>query len=118
MSRFGPWRYDERTGMVAVYSGEELNCLDLPSDSFIYVRHWERKAEGLGFEVIEEDCAIGRLVAAAPELLEALKDVQAMRRAALQADERGDKLTPGDVFKRVDAAIALAEGRTHESAKR
>lgn len=105
----GPWRYDERTGMVAVYPGEEKNCLDLPADSFIYVRILERKAEGIGFQQVQEDKEIGKLVAAAPEMLEALKDVQAIRRSASGPDARGDKLTWTEVQKRVDAAIARAE---------
>jgi len=94
------WRYDERTGMVAVYAGEELNCLDLPSDCFIYVRYWKQKEGALGFEVVEEDKKIGRLVAAAPELLEALKDAVAIIYA------RGGS-TKGTS---IDAAIAKAEG--------
>lgn len=106
MRRFGPWRYDERTGMVAVYPGEELNCLDLPADSFIYVRHWERKADGNGFEVIEEDCAVGRMIAAVPDMREALG--VAAEALALPTSEEGK----ARALAVVRAAIAKAEGRS------
>lgn len=95
----GPWRYDERTGMVAVYSGEERNCLDLPSECFVYVRYWEQKPEGIGFDQIEEDREVARLIAAAPELLAGCK-------ASLGAFERGDAIDWDEIRR----AIEKAEG--------
>ena len=68
----GPWQYDERTGMVAVYAGERLNCLDGIGSHAIYSRSWTWN-EGTGhYNQKDEDKEIGRLVAAAPELLNAL----------------------------------------------
>jgi hypothetical protein len=103
-TRFGPWQYDERTGMVAVYSGKKLNCLDLPSEAFIYIRSWERKADGQGFLVIEEDCAIGRLVAAAPDMREALG--AAAEVLELKSSDAGN----AKALEVVRAAIAKADG--------
>lgn len=116
MSKREPWIYDERTGMVAVYAGEQLNCLDLPSDSFIYVRGWKRKTEGLGFEVIEEDKRIGKLVAAAPDLLEALKENIARHVDRCGCTDPGETQCPG--IEGALAAIAKAEGPDHQSGKK
>lgn len=114
------WIYDERGGIVAVYAGKgkdgtkELDCLDLPDDSFIYVRHWERKPEGLGFERIPEDCKIGRLVAAAPDLLSAAKEALTW----LSGDRccncchavEDEGCHPGCIAGKLREAIAKAEG--------
>lgn len=75
--KFGPWIYDERAGMVAVYSGPERNCLDLPDDCFVYVRHWEKKADGQGWEQIEEEKEIGKLIAKAPEMAQRIAELEA-----------------------------------------
>lgn len=65
----GPWKYDERPGIVAVYAGEEKNCLDLPHDCFLFVRGFARQKEG--WKVDLQACADARLIAAAPDLLAA-----------------------------------------------
>jgi hypothetical protein len=111
-----PWIYDERTGMVAVYSGPEMNCLEVPSDSFIYVRHWKNKADGtLGYEQVEEDKMIGRLVAAAPELLAAAEGALIWLSGdkccrACQA-VGAEPCKPGCVADKLRMAIAKAEGK-------
>lgn len=52
------WNYDERTGMVAVYSGEKRNCLVGP---FIFCSHFDRAADG---EFIRDElaCQNARLI--------------------------------------------------------
>lgn len=62
--------YDERGGMVAVYEADEpLNCLDLPANSFVYVRHFLRDTRG---RFIRDDaaCAMAKRIADADRLLE------------------------------------------------
>ena len=64
--------YDERPGVVAVYEAPLRHCLEMPADCFVFIRHWERLPEG-GWNRIEADCTLGKLIAAAPDLLAALK---------------------------------------------
>lgn len=108
------WTYDERTGMVAVYSGPAMNCLDVPSDSFIFVRYWKNKADGtLGYDQVEADKKVGRLVAAAPELLAAAKEALTW----LSGDRcchccdavENEACEPGCIAGKVRMAIAKAE---------
>jgi len=104
MGRFGPWVYDERVGMVAVYPGEPRHCLDLPADAFVFVRHWARTPCGQGFLVGEDVCALGLLVAAAPVMRAALGiAAQALFRPASE-EERAK------AHALVCAALAVADG--------
>lgn len=64
--------YDERPGVVAVYEAPMRHCLEMPADCFVFLRCWDRKSDG-GWNRIEADCVLGKLIAAAPDLLVALK---------------------------------------------
>lgn len=97
----GPWNYDERTGMVAVYPGEKLNCLDGIGNHAIYSRCWRWNDELKQYQQSEEDKEIGRLVAAAPDLLSVAQFV-------VQATV--GNIPPGIVQAAKDA-IEKAEGR-------
>lgn len=60
--------YDERGGMVAVYDApKKWDCLELPADSFIFVRYFKRDAAG-GFVRDDEACVRARLIAAGPTM--------------------------------------------------
>lgn len=65
--------YDERGGMVAVYEAKrQLDCLELPADSFVFLRHFKRDTNG---DFVRDDaaCAMAQLIASAPLMLEAVK---------------------------------------------
>jgi hypothetical protein len=73
-----PLIYDERTGMVAVYFGPKRNCLEMPSDSFLFVRWWETDPDtsnGTKYIRDEEACKIARVIASMYEMLDALKEI-------------------------------------------
>lgn len=65
--------YDERAGMVAVYAAKErLDCLELPPESFVFIRYFPRDVSG---EFIRDNwaCSMAKLIAAAPTILDRLK---------------------------------------------
>ena len=109
----GPWQYDERTGMVAVYEGEKRNCLDLSPGSFIFVRHWALNPISERYDVDREDCATARLIAAAPDLLAALKALVADRDAVANHPNPEIRLSMnGDTLQAIYDAIDKAEGNS------
>ena len=114
----GPWNYDERTGMVAVYPGEKLNCLDGIGDHAIYSRGWKWNEERKAYDQKEEDKEIGHLVASAPNLLAALKATLALLQEAgeiLVADPNHNVSLAASielVYRKATITILKAEGNT------
>lgn len=70
----GPWQTDIRNGSIAVYeASKDFNCLDIPHENF--VAYWHGHLVDGTWAIREKDEANARLIAAAPELLEALKEI-------------------------------------------
>lgn len=68
--------YDERCGMVAVYKADEkYHCLDLPDDSFIFVKHFPTNEDGK-FIRDNEACNLAKMIAASYNMYEALEAIQ------------------------------------------
>jgi len=98
----GPWKVDERVGCIAIYPADEkYNCLDMPHHNFVAYWHGYMDEEKT-WQLHEKDLANARLIAAAPELLEALKDAR-QQLIALCSEN--------DVPDSVNLAIAKAEGK-------
>ena len=59
------WTLDVRVGCVAVYEGEQINCLSLDASFFLFYRHgtWVKDAEGRGWIVDETDVAKATFIA-------------------------------------------------------
>jgi hypothetical protein len=108
----GPWKLDERVGCVAVYAGTARNCLEDPPDSFIFYRHGLKDAQEKWY-VPEEQLANARVIAAAPELLEAAKwALRGLEKlAAEEAKRRGStpELCDYTFAKALRGAILKAE---------
>ena len=92
----GPWELCPRFG------GNE-NAISIVGDDSIIATIWDRDAHGKERPV----SANARLIAAAPDLLEALEAIRAML-----AGHAGQPNFYGDVFKIADAAISKATGQT------
>ena len=75
----GPWRFDRRIGMAAVYPGKPRNCIIHAHEWAIYTvsadRIYDEDDENRldRYEFDKEELANAQLIAAAPELLEACK---------------------------------------------
>ena len=68
----GSWKVDIRSGCVAVYPAvQEYKCLSGFENSFIHFKGGRRS--GMSWEMDGEDLANARLIAAAPDLLKAVK---------------------------------------------
>jgi len=104
----GEWIADIRVGMVAVHvdDKEKFNCLDATQNECIYVRHGYRGKDG--WEVSPEYIANAHLIAAAPEMYEALKDIieQAEKTLIMLGPDLADSIR---VFGK--QALAKAEGK-------
>lgn len=104
----GPWIFDRRTGMVAVYprttDGKKLDCLEIYGDFFIFMRKWDWSENSKSYAVMEGDLAIARLVAAAPDLLEACKGALASWERMVAVD-----------WGQVQAAVKKAEQNEKET---
>ena len=73
--------YDERPGMVAVYEGPRRDCLEMPADTFVFLRYWPRGEEG-AFIRNAADCTVAKLISGGPAMLEALQHAEGLMRAA------------------------------------
>lgn len=87
----GPWLVDHDTDITGSESSPEIGCVGKVDIAHVYLRAVPGKTE-----------ANARLIAAAPDLLEALK---AVLNSCL--DSRG----LADAYKQARAAIAKAEGK-------
>jgi hypothetical protein len=67
----GPWKCDERSGCVGVYEkSRDVNCFSGVEESFVHFKMYDKNENG---EWVENgEIANARLIAAAPEMLEAL----------------------------------------------
>lgn len=77
----GPWLYDERVGCVAVYPGEQVNCMsDLDDDRKVYYKHgyWVDGGNGGHWEVEPQKLADARFISESrtllPQLAKRLKE--------------------------------------------
>lgn len=72
----GKWIADVRVGCVAVYTGEKVNCIDESQGRRLYYANgYQLKDENgdfVGWEVEPEKVANAHLIAAAPDMYEAL----------------------------------------------
>lgn len=100
-----PWKVDERTGITVVYNGERNTCLMGGEDNIICTFHGKqvkRDDGALVWQMDERDVANARLMAAAPDLLEACIEVENFARYADDFDS--------GLYDEVIAAIAKARG--------
>ena len=101
----GPWTADIRGGCAVVYQGEDCGgCIENGRKRLAYFHGYKDSKDG--WQVILEDKANARLIAAAPDLLEAAKTFLSY----------GRKCPPGcpcgydDAEKNLRAAIRKATG--------
>lgn len=70
-----PWRLDARPGCVAVYDGEERNCLDAPTHTFIFFRMGIQEPDPVGWKVAERDIADAKLISKIPKMIATLQAI-------------------------------------------
>ncbi len=104
----GPWIYDERAGCVAIYAGEETECLDQPPECFIAYKHGTHTGDG--WEIDQQKCADFKRIVACVNGCEGVnpeagKDLLAACKAA-----RGPARMDNNAFEKLSAAIAKATG--------
>lgn len=109
----GPWvlNYDEYDGKVSVRSGNARDLADYPL-YYEVVRSVGGRVHGANFDDYSEVEANARLIAAAPDLLEALEDLESD--IAGRFDMEDPSTNPGIKFaiEAARAAIAKATGET------
>jgi hypothetical protein len=104
----GPWTADIRVGCAVVYQGEGSGgCIDNGRKRLAYFAGCRIEVDGKfdHWDVSPEDIANAHLIAAAPELLEALNDL-------VDCISETRRTSAHDALERAFAAIAKAEGRT------
>ena len=105
----GPWICDVRNGCIAIYDGEQRNCLATDEPTVAYwsgQRVTDADTDTWHYEVDPRDVANARLIAAAPELLAALEFI-----VATTADGSLDTLTRlKNIRGCATPAIAKAKG--------
>lgn len=105
----GPWHLDLRSGSLAIYPSSEINqhyCLSGASQWAIHYAEGKRATDGTHWTIDEVKVANARLIAAAPELLEALQEI--VRLDARSSTEEGHKYDMVKAIKIAHAAIAKA----------
>ena len=102
------WNLDIRVGCVAVYTGELENCLSgmEKSSRTMFYRRGKWDEERKVWNVDPQDIAKARLIASAPDLLEAL--IMARNFISIACGESAPFVKIA--LERIDAAIAEAEG--------
>ena len=115
----GPWEADCRTGCFAVRrKGDNLNCMSEASrDSIVFQNgRSEELSEPNGYRYLtDEQIANANLIAAAPEMLELLEDIEKELRFA-RLDQRENNAhdvssLPAKLCIRLHEAIQKARGQ-------
>lgn len=102
----GEWKIDARVGCVAVYPAiENRNCLSGSDASAVHFKHGYKDTDD-GWCVTDIDVANANLIAAAPELLEALENaISLLKTLCGNTDDIANA-----IFEISDKAIAKAYG--------
>jgi hypothetical protein len=106
----GEWVADIRVGCVAVHvkDDEKYHCLDGAAKDCIYFKHGysTKKPDGIEWNVYPEDEANANLIAAAPDMYEALESmIKSYTYHCPEADEHSNAI------KTARAALAKARGK-------